>query len=62
MPETGLIIEKGVPIYVSLNATSRDSKYFSDPENFIPLREVENKKFYDSLAFGIGPRSCIGQL
>ncbi|EFN82419.1 probable cytochrome P450 6g2 [Harpegnathos saltator] len=62
VPETGLVIEKGVSIYVSINSTNQDPKYFDDPYKFIPLREkTENKKFYESLAFGIGPRSCIGQ-
>ncbi|XP_071559039.1 cytochrome P450 6k1-like [Temnothorax nylanderi] len=61
LPRTGLTIEKDIPVYVSVNATNQDPKYFSNPQNFIPLRtETENKKFYESLAFGIGPRSCIG--
>lgn len=63
MPETGLVIEKGISIYVSINATNQDPRYFHDSCNFVPLREnIENKKFYESLAFGIGPRSCVGQL
>ncbi|XP_032670008.1 cytochrome P450 6k1-like [Odontomachus brunneus] len=61
VPETGLVIEKGVSIYVSVNAMYQDSRYFNDSCNFVPLRETENKKFYESLTFGIGPRSCIGQ-
>ncbi|KYQ53752.1 Cytochrome P450 6k1 [Trachymyrmex zeteki] len=63
LPGSGLIIEKNIPVYVSINATNQDPKYFSNPQNFIPLRtEAKNKKkFYESLAFGIGPRSCIGQ-
>ncbi|KYM99582.1 Cytochrome P450 6k1 [Cyphomyrmex costatus] len=63
LPNTGLIIEKNVPVYVSINATNQDSKYFSNPQDFIPSRTEtkDKKKFYESLAFGIGPRSCIGQ-
>ncbi|XP_036138732.1 cytochrome P450 6k1-like isoform X2 [Monomorium pharaonis] len=63
LPNTGLIIEKDVPVYVSINSTNQDPKYFSNSCDFIPLRteNKENKKFYESLAFGIGPRACIGQ-
>ncbi|XP_011868123.1 PREDICTED: cytochrome P450 6k1-like [Vollenhovia emeryi] len=62
LPDTGLTIEKGVSVYISINAFNQDPKYFSDPQNFIPLRaKMEDKKFYENLAFGIGPRSCIGQ-
>ena len=64
MPNSGLIIEKNVPVYVSINAINQDPKYFSNPQDFIPLRTEtkERKKFYESLAFGIGSRSCIGEL
>lgn len=62
LPDFELIIEKDISVYVSINATNQDSKYFSNPKDFIPLRaKKEDKKFYESLAFGIGPRSCIGQ-
>ncbi|KAL6448547.1 hypothetical protein ACFW04_000437 [Cataglyphis niger] len=61
LPGTGLIIEKDSSIYVSINAINQDPKYFFNPHNFIPSR-TENKKFFESLVFGIGPRSCIGQL
>ncbi|XP_011696504.1 PREDICTED: cytochrome P450 6k1-like [Wasmannia auropunctata] len=62
LPGTGLIIEKDVPVYVAINASNQDPKYFSKPQDFIPSRaKTEDKKFYESLAFGIGPRACIGQ-
>ncbi|CAL1688884.1 unnamed protein product [Lasius platythorax] len=62
LPGTGLIIEKDSSVYVSVNATNQDPKYFLNPHDFIPSRtEIEDKKFYESLVFGIGPRSCIGQ-
>ncbi|XP_039304987.1 LOW QUALITY PROTEIN: cytochrome P450 6k1 [Solenopsis invicta] len=59
VPGTKLIIEKDVPVYLSINSTNEDPKYFSNPQNFIPLR-TKNKQFYEFLAFGVGPRSCIG--
>lgn len=63
MPGTGLIIEKGVSIYVSINSINQDTRYFNKPRNFIPTREkTDNKKFYESLVFGVGPRACVGQL
>ncbi|XP_039304992.1 cytochrome P450 6k1 [Solenopsis invicta] len=59
VPGTELIIEKNVPVYFSITSTNEDPKYFSNPQNFIPLR-TKNKQFYEFLAFGVGPRSCIG--
>ncbi|EGI64750.1 Putative cytochrome P450 6g2 [Acromyrmex echinatior] len=55
--------EENVPVYVSINAINQDPKYFSNPQDFIPSRTEmkDKKKFYESLAFGIGPRSCIAQ-
>ncbi|XP_063702730.1 probable cytochrome P450 9f2 [Culicoides brevitarsis] len=42
----------------------RDSRYFEDPEKFLPERwSTENKEKinpYTLLTFGIGPRMCIG--
>ncbi|KAM0737251.1 Cytochrome P450 6k1 [Formica fusca] len=62
LPGTELTIEKGVSVYISINATCQDPKYFLNPHDFILSRtEIEDKKFYESLVFGIGPRSCIGQ-
>lgn len=62
LPGTDLIIEKGTSIYVAINGVNRDSRYFSDPTTFNPLRKKDDKnKLSGSLAFGIGPRSCIGQ-
>ncbi|XP_047364932.1 cytochrome P450 6k1-like isoform X3 [Vespa velutina] len=62
LPGTDLTIKEGTPVYISLNGINTDSKYFSNPIQFNPLREKDEK--YNSigcLAFGIGPRSCVGQ-
>ncbi|XP_035726462.1 cytochrome P450 6k1-like [Vespa mandarinia] len=62
LPGTDLTIKKDTPVYISLNGINTDSKYFSNPIQFNPLREKDEK--YNStgcLAFGIGPRSCVGQ-
>ncbi|KAI4495992.1 hypothetical protein M0802_008207 [Mischocyttarus mexicanus] len=62
LPGTDLTIKKGTPIYISVNGFNRDSRYFTDPTTFNPLRNKDDKnKLSRSLAFGIGPRSCIGQ-
>lgn len=61
LSDNGLLIEKGVSVYVSVSGTNQDPKYFSNPLEFNPCRaQRENKRFYETLAFGIGPRSCIG--
>ena len=58
-------VEKGTPILISLLALHRDPKYFPDPERFNPENfSEENKKNrhkYVYLAFGEGPRSCLGK-
>lgn len=67
MPESNLVIEKGVTINVPAFAMQRDPKYYPNPERFIPERfSAENcagKTFADMpyLPFGDGPRVCIGQ-
>ncbi|KAF2886646.1 hypothetical protein ILUMI_19527 [Ignelater luminosus] len=64
IPKTDAIIEKGVPIYISLLGLHFDSKYFPNPEKFDPKRfTVENKNTRPSscyMPFGIGPRNCLG--
>ncbi|XP_055713674.1 cytochrome P450 6g1-like [Phlebotomus papatasi] len=57
-------IPKGMPIYIPVISIHRNPKYFPNPEQFIPERfSAENKESIDQysyLAFGLGPRSCIG--
>ncbi|XP_012278033.1 cytochrome P450 6k1-like [Orussus abietinus] len=59
--DTGLVLEKNIPVYVSINAINHDPKYFKNPEEFIPGREKSNDILGASMAFGVGPRSCVGQ-
>ncbi|KAM9319308.1 25-hydroxyvitamin D-1 alpha hydroxylase, mitochondrial [Gastrophryne carolinensis] len=45
-------------------ATSRDEKYFSNPDEFQPqrwLKKDESHHPYASIPFGFGKRSCIGR-
>lgn len=64
--ETKVNIEKGAGINVSIYAFHHDPKYFPNPHSFDPDRfSDENKKNIVSgtyMPFGIGPRSCIGNV
>lgn len=64
--ETGLIIEKGTPILIPMLGLHYDSNYFSnpneyDPENFSEFNK-QRRNPYVFMPFGIGPRSCIGNV
>ncbi|KAF5308695.1 hypothetical protein FQR65_LT06056 [Abscondita terminalis] len=65
LPNTDLIIEKGMPVYISILALHYDEKYFRDPEKFDPERfSDENKLSIPTCAympFGEGNRFCIGK-
>ncbi|CAF4904828.1 unnamed protein product [Pieris macdunnoughi] len=61
IPNTDIVIEAGTAVYISLFGTHRDPKFFDRPEEFDPDRFTEDKKVSDNyLAFGSGPRQCIG--
>jgi len=65
VPNSSLIIEKGQKIIIPIYALHYDSKYYTDPEKFIPERfSAEEKAKRPSgihLPFGDGPRICIGK-
>ncbi|XP_003424479.1 cytochrome P450 6k1 [Nasonia vitripennis] len=63
LPGSNVTIQKGTPIYISVTGTNRDPKYFEKPNEFIPTRpRLETADLpSSSLAFGMGPRSCVGQ-
>lgn len=58
-------IERGVGIWISFACIHNDPRYFENPSKFDPERfSKENKHKIKSgsyLAFGIGPRNCIGE-
>lgn len=64
--ETKVNIEKGAGVNVPIYAFHHDPKYFPNPHSFDPDRfSDENKNSIVSgtyMPFGIGPRSCIGNV
>ncbi|KAK4875979.1 hypothetical protein RN001_012401 [Aquatica leii] len=65
LPETGLVIEKGVAILISQKALHWDPHYFPNPEKYDPERFNEDNKHnipnFVYLPFGDGPRNCIAE-
>jgi cytochrome P450 len=58
----GFHIPAGERVIYSIYLTQRDSKYWPDPHNFLPERHALGNRQtpYTWLAFGGGPRNCIG--
>ncbi|XP_075169602.1 putative cytochrome P450 6a21 [Haematobia irritans] len=58
------VIKKGMPVIIPSTAIHHDPELYPDPEKFDPERfEAENVKQRETvqfLAFGDGPRNCIG--
>lgn len=64
VPNSNLVIPKGVSVFVPTLAIHYDSQYYPSPEMFNPERfndeNVKNRIPYTYLPFGDGPRICIG--
>ncbi|XP_061711771.1 cytochrome P450 6B5-like [Cydia pomonella] len=64
LPDTGVTVEKGMGVLVSVSGIHYDPKYWSNPTEFNPDRfSSENSKDRHPCAFlpfGLGPRNCIG--
>ncbi|XP_067687704.1 cytochrome P450 3A13-like [Haliotis asinina] len=56
----GLTIYKGQNVFIPTFALQRDPKLFKDPDSFKPERHDEKSNPLSFLAFGYGPRICIG--
>lgn len=52
----GVTIPGGAKIYGQLNSSNHDEEHFNQPELFDPYRENVNQH----IAFGYGPRFCLG--
>lgn len=67
----GYQVPKGSDVLIPLRNMSNSSKYYKDPDKFIPERFLRGDKSVDEetkhnhpfayLPFGFGPRGCIGQ-
>ncbi|XP_025088068.1 uncharacterized protein LOC112560422 [Pomacea canaliculata] len=60
----GVTIPKGAGVVVPIANVMRDPEYFPDPDEFKPDRFIESADGvvnpFSNLAFGFGPRQCIG--
>jgi len=65
VPNTKLIIKKGILMCVPVWSIHHDPEYYPAPEKFVPERfSKENKAQrnpYTYMPFGVGPRNCIGK-
>jgi cytochrome P450 family 6 len=64
IPDTDVVIKKGMLVQIAAGAIMKDPQFFANPQQFNPLNfsadEKENRNPYAFLAFGQGPRNCIG--
>lgn len=64
VPNTSLILQRGDRITIPAHSIHHDEKYYPDPYKFNPERFSEENKInlkpFTFLAFGGGPRTCIG--
>ncbi|XP_014481508.1 PREDICTED: cytochrome P450 6k1-like isoform X2 [Dinoponera quadriceps] len=64
IPNSNLVLEKGMPVFISIKGLHYDPEYFPNPEKFDPERfSEENKRNiqpFTYMPFGEGPRMCIG--
>lgn len=59
--ETGLVINKGTTIFISITGLHYDPAHFDEPNVFRPERFSRNDTHSNAyMPFGIGQRSCIG--
>lgn len=63
-PDTEVSLPAGTKVWIPNFAIQRDPKYFPDPDVFDPERfneeAVNSRPAMTNLAFGDGPRNCIG--
>nr|UDM55055.1 cytochrome P450 [Anopheles sinensis] len=63
VPDSDVVIRKGVQVIIPLLGISMNEKYFPDPELYSPERFDEDTINHDPDAyypFGTGPHNCIG--
>ncbi|GJQ82476.1 hypothetical protein Trydic_g14467 [Trypoxylus dichotomus] len=57
----GIFIPRGLSIILFLHGIHMNPKYYPNPEKFDPSRFERDTESHPFLAFGTGPRQCIGQ-
>lgn len=64
-PEINLSIHEDVKVIIPIQAIQMDEKYFNEPNRFDPERfsfgSKDARKNFVYLAFGEGPRACVGK-
>ncbi|NP_001352670.1 cytochrome P450 6a13-like precursor [Lucilia cuprina] len=64
IPNTDLVLQKGLRVIIPLDSIHNDPDYYPEPEKFKPERflpeEVQNRHPCAYMPFGDGPRNCIG--
>ncbi|CAD7079500.1 unnamed protein product [Hermetia illucens] len=65
VPDTKVVIKKGMEVFIPLHRIHHDPEIYPNPEKFDPDRfspeKVKNRHTESFLAFGDGPRHCVGQ-
>lgn len=65
VPELNTTLDRGVRIFIPIQALQNDPQYFEKPNEFRPERfspeEFSKINKYAYLPFGTGPRACIGE-
>jgi cytochrome P450 len=60
----GVYVPPGTIVSTNFYATTRDPRYWTQPESFIPERWLEGSGYTDlkeaSRPFSLGPRACLG--
>ncbi|XP_055684924.1 probable cytochrome P450 6a13 [Lutzomyia longipalpis] len=64
VPSMNLVLEKGTRLFIPVLGIHHDPEIYPDPQKFDPERfspeAVKSRHPYAFLAFGEGPRNCIG--
>lgn len=58
----GLFLAKGTTILPTIHGIQHDPKIWPEPERFLPERWRDRANFHPAqfMAFGLGPRNCVG--
>lgn len=64
IPGSSFVLEAGTPVVIPVDAIHHDPDIYPDPDKFDPDRfapaAIEERHAAAFLAFGAGPRNCIG--